>query len=75
MPRYTVSTGGITAHIETPYPADPEALALIALQANIGRCDLGEICSVVGGEYVGDDEMYMATAPLVRALGRMAPEV
>lgn len=68
--RYIFKTGAIVARVETPQEADREAIALVALQSNIGRCDLGLLASV---ELEGEDEdgcLYFSTERLCKKLGR-----
>ena len=76
MPQYTVKSGDLMAHIETPHEAEAMTLALIALQSNVGRgLKFGSLLMVSGGQYVGDEgETYFSTERLLRQLGRMAPE-
>lgn len=78
MNRYTIRTGAMVAHIETPYEADAEALALLALQSQVGSGrDLGVLVAVSGGQFGpedGDDETYCSTQALLEKLGRWSDE-
>ena len=76
MKTYSVRTGGFEWRYECPYPASPEALAILALSEAAARGEhrLGVLLEVSGAQFgpSGSDEaLYLSTERTLQLIGRM----
>ena len=73
MPKYRVQSGALNHVIETPYPATPQAIAVMAFLAEPRANNLGQLTEIRGGEYKGDNTIYVSTAKVLEDMGMMEP--
>lgn len=73
MPKYRVQSGALNHVVETPYPAKPHAIAVMAFIAEPRANNLGELTEIRGGEYKGDNTIYVSTAKVLEDMGMMEP--
>lgn len=69
MPKYRIRSGDMDHKIETPFNADAQALALIAI-SNVLPANPGTLVEVTGGQFKGDDKTYLLFSDLAQKLGR-----
>lgn len=70
MPTYTVRSGDFTGTVETPFEAEARIVATLALLSPGGATALGIITVVTGGQFVGDNETFIATERILKGMGR-----
>lgn len=68
MPKYKIQSGEFKTTIKTAYNAEPRALAIMALSKAFG-VPLGTLTEVKGGQFKGDDVVYMSTERVLRDMG------
>ena len=72
MPTYRIRSGDLHHKIKTEHPADAFALCIMALaQGGKPGSRLGKIVEVKGGEYRGDQVMYIGTQSLMEDMGML----
>ena len=73
MPTYRIRCGDMDTKIKTPHRAHAVALALLAVDKAPPKRPTALI-EVSGGQFKGDDTMYVAFAMVARKLGRVAEQ-
>ena len=73
MPKYRVQSGELNHVVETPYPAQPQAIAVMAFLAEPRANNLGQLTEIRGGEYTGDNTTYVLTERVLSDMGMMEP--
>jgi len=73
MPKYRVQSGALNHVVETPYPAQPQAIAVMAFLAKPRANNLGQLTEIRGGEYTGDNITYVLTEKVLSDMGMMEP--
>ena len=73
MPKYRVQSGTLNQVVETPYPAQPQAIAVMAFLAEPRANNLGQLTEIRGGQYKGDDTIYVSTSKVLEDMGMMKP--
>lgn len=73
MPKYRVKSGALNHVVETPYPAMPREIAAMAFLAQPRANKLGHLTEISGGQYKGDDTIYVSTAKVLEDMGMMEP--
>lgn len=73
MPKYRVKSGALNHVVETAFDAKPQMIAAMAFIAEPRANNLGRITSITGGEFTGDNEMYVWTENVLADMGMMEP--
>ncbi len=73
MPKYRVQSGALNRVVETPYPATPQEIAVMAFLAEPRANNLGQLTEIHGGEYNGDNTIYVLTAKVLEDMGMLEP--
>lgn len=71
MPEYRVESGALDTVIETPFPAKPQAIATMAFCAHPTVEPLGLLTKISGGEFEGQQAIYVGTASVLADMGKM----
>lgn len=73
MPKYRVKSGALNHVVETTYPAMPREIAVMAFLAQPRANNLGHLTEISGGQYKGNDTIYVSTAKVLEDMGMMEP--
>ncbi len=73
MPKYRVQSGSLNQVVETPYPAKPHAIATMAFLVQPRANNLGQLTEIRGGEYEGENTIYVMTEKVLADMGMMEP--
>lgn len=73
MPKYRVKSGALSHVVETAFNAQPQMIAAMAFMAEPRANNLGQLTSINGGKFTGDNEMYVWTEKVLADMGLMEP--
>ena len=74
MPTYRVRSGDMDVKVKTAFPAQPEAIAIMAFAKGEPVKQLGRLLQINGGEYKGLDALYLAPEKVLQAMGAFPSE-